>query len=327
VGAAALFGVATLLAAPPSINGTKRPDLLRGTKGADVIKGLGGNDRLLGYGGRDRLYGGFGNDILVGGKGKDVISGGPGNDKIRARDGERDTISCGSGRNTVVADDLDALARDCVSNTPPPPDVTPRPGKTLVLNNEPWRCLGKVDLDLVKVTMRTNVEDALRIDQNCSGRVGRIEVDTWTADGIKVQNRGTVAHDLVIQSGYVKCHDIYGAYHQDGIHVMGGYRITFNNLRVDCLGNSNLFLTRGGSLASTPTDVVCDGCILGPNTGQTLFYAPSIRSGARNTTICTGRFRAIRIEPGAQEIVNLRNKTLPHGHPACANVTGRETSP
>ena len=90
--------------------------------------------------------------------------------------------------------------------------------------------------------MRTEVEDAVRLDQNCSGRIGRVEVDTWTADGIKVQNRGTVAHDLVIESGYVKCHDVAGSYHQDGIQAMGGHRLTFRNLAVDCLGNANLFV-------------------------------------------------------------------------------------
>ena len=92
----------------------------------------------------------------------------------------------------------------------------------MILDDVSWSCTEEVDLDLVKVTMRTEVDDAIRIDQNCSGRIGRIEVETWTADGIKVQNRGTVAHDLVIESGYVKCHDVYGEYHQDGIQVMGG---------------------------------------------------------------------------------------------------------
>ena len=39
---------------------------------------------------------------------------------------------------------------------------------------------------------------------------------------------------------------------------MGGSRITFRNLRVDCLRNSNLYLSLGGSGATTPTDIVCD---------------------------------------------------------------------
>jgi len=201
--------------------------------------------------------------------------------------------------------------------------VSADPGKSRILVERAFRCRGPVDLDLVRVTMRTTVDDAISLDENCTGRIGRVEVETWTADGIKVQNHGSVAHDLVIESGYVKCHDIAGEYHQDGIQVMGGRGITFRNLRVDCLGNANLFLARGGQEASTPTDIVCEGCVFGPNSGQTLFYADSIRSGARGTTICTGRFRAIRIEPGAESMVRAENKVLPHDDPSCEDVTGK----
>jgi hypothetical protein len=200
------------------------------------------------------------------------------------------------------------------------------PGRAVVLVESGWACREEVDLDLVKVTMRTEVDDAVSLDQNCSGRIGRIEVDTWTGDGIKVQNRGEVARDLVIESGYVKCHAVYGDYHQDGIQVMGGTRLTFRNLAIDCLGNANLFLSEGGGLSSTPTDVVCEGCILGPQSAQTLFYAGSIRSGARDTVICTGRFRAVRVEPEAQDLVDEGNRVLDHDDPACADVTAPERS-
>ena len=67
-----------------------------------------------------------------------------------------------------------------------------------------------------------------------------------------------MAHDLVIESGYVKCHDVAGSYHQDGIQAMGGTRLTFRNLTVDCLGNANLFVNQGGLKVSMPTDVICD---------------------------------------------------------------------
>lgn len=202
----------------------------------------------------------------------------------------------------------------------------PAPEKIRIIENRQFRCSGPVDLDLVRVTMRTTIDDAVSLDANCTGRIGRIEVETWTADGIKVQNHGKVAHDVVIESGYIKCHDIAGEYHQDGIQVMGGRSITFRNLRVDCLGNANLFLAEGGLGAVTPTDVVCENCVFGPNSGQTLFYADSIRSGARGTTICTGRFRAIRVEPGAVEMVSEGNQVLPHDDPSCRDVTGKGAS-
>lgn len=206
----------------------------------------------------------------------------------------------------------------------PARDGIERAGRTgeVILVDRPFRCTGNVDLDLVRVTMRTALDDAIRLEENCTGRIGRVEVETWTADGISVQNRGAVAHDLVIESGYVKCHAVVEGAHQDGVQVMGGRDLTFRGLRIDCLGNANFFLAEGGSEASTPTDVVCEGCVLGPNSSQTLFYADSVRSGARQTTICTGRSRAVRVEPGAEAIVEDGNTVLPHGDPSCADVTG-----
>jgi hypothetical protein len=316
------------------VTGTSKGEVLRGSARADVIRGYGGGDRLYGYRGNDLLLGGAGNDVLVGGLGTDRLYGGPGNDRLNARDGVRDFIYCGAGRDTVIRDGRDAVSGDCEGGaapptpgpTPPPtpsPGPTPRPGHTVVLENQPWNCRGHVDLDLVRVTMRSNTQDAVQLDQNCSGRVGRIEVETWTGDGIKIQNRGTVAHDLVVESGYVKCHDVAPGHHQDGVQAMGGSRITFRGLRVDCLRNSNFFLARGGSGASTPTEIVCDGCVFGPNSGQTFFVTTSVRSGARNSTICHGRFTDVRIDPSASSPVNVGNRLLPRNHPSCVNVTGR----
>jgi Ca2+-binding RTX toxin-like protein len=121
-------------------NGGPGPDRLVGTSGADRLNGRGGNDRLGGRGGPDRLNGGSGNDLLFGDAGRDVLAGGPGNDQllggggsdrlmggrgadvflggggndsISARDGRGERISCGPGRDTVVADRGDGVSRDC----------------------------------------------------------------------------------------------------------------------------------------------------------------------------------------------------------------------
>ena len=84
--------------------GTNGPNVLVGTARADLLNGRGGNDRLLGRSGDDRL---------LGGAGRDVLDGGAGNDTIAAADRAKDTIRCGSGRDVVVADRIDAVARDC----------------------------------------------------------------------------------------------------------------------------------------------------------------------------------------------------------------------
>ena len=84
-------------------------DLLIGRAGDDSLEGGAGNDRLLGGGGNDWLLGGPGHDRLEGGAGRDVYVAGPGNDMIRSRDGVREVVACGAGRDTVIADRLDAV--------------------------------------------------------------------------------------------------------------------------------------------------------------------------------------------------------------------------
>ena len=103
-------------------------DRLFGGTGADRLDGQAGNDRASGQSGNDRLYGGAGNDTLTGAagndqlvdrKGRDRLSGGAGHDRIDARDtavaGRRvtDTITCGKGVDTVLADPRDKVSRDC----------------------------------------------------------------------------------------------------------------------------------------------------------------------------------------------------------------------
>jgi Ca2+-binding RTX toxin-like protein len=87
--------------------------VLLGEAGADRLAGNVGNDSLLGGSGNDQLLGAEGNDRLDGGGGRDRMSGGRGRDRVLARDGFSDTISCGSGRDTVSADARDRVSRDC----------------------------------------------------------------------------------------------------------------------------------------------------------------------------------------------------------------------
>jgi hypothetical protein len=114
--------------APCTIVGTARADVLRGTSGRNVICGRGGNDRLYGNGGNDllrgqggtdKLYGGAGIDRLDGGLGADVLNGNGGKDQERggggadtfyARDGLRDALVGGPGRDRARADRVDSLS-------------------------------------------------------------------------------------------------------------------------------------------------------------------------------------------------------------------------
>ena len=100
------------------ITGTGKNDVLNGGAGADTIYGHGGNDRLDGNGGNDTLHGGHGADALV---------GAGGNDTIFAADGERDAITCGSGRDSAKVDPSDRVAADCEQVARPAAAPSPQP--------------------------------------------------------------------------------------------------------------------------------------------------------------------------------------------------------
>jgi hypothetical protein len=114
-----------VIAPPPDVHtiaGSRFDDNIWGTPGADTIDaGAGndiadggrGNDVVKGGPGNDELGGGPGNDTIDGGPGSDLIEGGAGNDVIRARDGVRDSVFCGPGHDTVLADAVDYVAADC----------------------------------------------------------------------------------------------------------------------------------------------------------------------------------------------------------------------
>jgi hypothetical protein len=198
-------------------------------------------------------------------------------------------------------------------------DTTQRTG-SIRLVDQAWTCRDRVDLDLVKVEIRTVEDDAIYLRQGCTGRIGRIEVDTWRGDGVKVNVPEPVAHDLVVEGGYIRCHAQGPGGHQDGIQVMGGERITFQDLEINCSSGPNAQFYVSALAPGMPTDVVCDGCFLGSGAAQTLFVDASVRSGARNTLICPGRFRALRIDESlAQEPVLEQNRELPASDDRCAS--------
>jgi Ca2+-binding RTX toxin-like protein len=95
------------------LSGDSGNDRLSGGSGADTLSGSTGNDLLSGDSGDDRLIGSSGNDRITGGAGRDRLQGDTGNDRISARDGARDSINCGSGRDTVTADRSDRVASNC----------------------------------------------------------------------------------------------------------------------------------------------------------------------------------------------------------------------
>ena len=130
------------------ITGAATADTLNGNAGNDILDGAAGADTLNGGPGDDTLIGGPGADVLNGGRGSDtadysdrtkpltialdgdandgeageqdnvgddveVIKGGFVDDTIQVRDGRTETVSCGAGADTVVADSFDVISSDC----------------------------------------------------------------------------------------------------------------------------------------------------------------------------------------------------------------------
>jgi hypothetical protein len=97
-------------AAANTIRGTSSADRIYARAGNDTVYALSGNDLVYGGRGSDHLYGGRGSDHLYGGRGSDRLHGGPRGDVIYARDGHRDIIYCGRGKDWAAFDRVDRVA-------------------------------------------------------------------------------------------------------------------------------------------------------------------------------------------------------------------------
>jgi Ca2+-binding RTX toxin-like protein len=85
---------------------------LEGTSGPDSLVGGGAGDVIFGFGGNDRIKGAGGHDCLIGGPGVNAYDAGPGKDYVDARNGRRELVRCGSGKDRARLDRRDG-ARGC----------------------------------------------------------------------------------------------------------------------------------------------------------------------------------------------------------------------
>jgi Ca2+-binding RTX toxin-like protein len=114
-----------------------RPDTIDSTafSGVVVVSTLAGDDTIRGGPGADVVDAGAGNDNVNPGGGADLVRGGDGDDLISARDGVADSIECGPGNDTVIADRADALS-GCENVSLPPPETSAIVGQTKVHKND-----------------------------------------------------------------------------------------------------------------------------------------------------------------------------------------------
>jgi hypothetical protein len=183
--------------------------------------------------------------------------------------------------------------------------------------DQTWVCRGPVDLDSVSVTMTSAFTnrgggDAVHLEPGCTGHIGRLDVVTSVADGVKVAEG---VHDLAVDAGSIHCLGKVADVHQDGMQVMGGSRITLRGLRIDCgrqqdkLINSNLFIKRSGRSVNPPTDVVCVDCSLGGSAAHTASIQESVRSGLVDSRLCSAKYTKLTllIGPNAVDPVDVGN--------------------
>jgi len=198
---------------------------------------------------------------------------------------------------------------------------------TVIRDNAGWTCNRTVDLDLVTIT--TPPGDGLRIGADCTGRIKQLIVTgVRNGDGVKIQNAG-VAQNLTIGTlGVGSQVSASGAStngtHQDCLQAMGGRNITFVAVAWDCYGGGggNVFIQRGGGGASTPTDIVCVRCAIGPHHPNAVNLGRSVGSGLRDSLICrplSGR-NPFMADSGAQSAVNVGNLVVAASDPRCSNV-------
>jgi Ca2+-binding RTX toxin-like protein len=92
-----------------TLDGGDGADKLYGGRGKDSLKGGAGNDTLDGGADPDTLDGGAGNDKLNGRGGKNKYKAGAGRDTVSARNGIRETVDCGSGKDSATVDRRDSV--------------------------------------------------------------------------------------------------------------------------------------------------------------------------------------------------------------------------
>jgi hypothetical protein len=192
---------------------------------------------------------------------------------------------------------------------------------TIVQTDKTWVCNKAVDLDAVTVTMTpkatgsADARDAVHLEPGCTGTIGKLDVTTSVADGVKVAGG---VHDLMIEGGSIRCLAKRPILHQDGIQVLGGDRITLTNMHVDCgrpaesLINSNMFINMAGRASTPPTDVVCDMCTFGGGAAHTVSIQNSIRSGVEDSTLCRAKYANLTLTIGSLAVdpVNSGNKLI-----------------
>jgi Ca2+-binding RTX toxin-like protein len=257
--------VAGTLLAVVSVGAPGQERVLRGTQKADTLVGTARGEKMFGFRGDDWLRGLGGNDTIVGGPGRDTLSGGPGNDLVLARDGERDRVFCGRGKDRAVVDANDSTYRDCETVKLPPPAPAPpesrtdcsvtnytawtweqcKPGTTITVTNQPWHCrqpltsYGKLPIKIVSISTAAWDDIAVTVNSGCTGPAGtdvNLIVDIRGEGPNSASGSGGDAFKTRVNprnlriTGSIQCGRRAPDAHQDALQIQGGTDIVFVNV-------------------------------------------------------------------------------------------------
>lgn len=191
------------------------------------------------------------------------------------------------------------LTSESTAQTPTQPDI---------VQNSQWVCTGPQNRNLVRITINQNGSDAVQFRQNCSGRIGRLEVEGDFADCLKVSPPAPAAHDIVIEGGYCNFTGTNTS-HQDCIQAGGGQNFDIRNFVFDCgpTGGGNWFIAsfNGGQ----PRNYICTHCAFGSRHNNQIRTPSDAGSGVRDSMVC------------------LSNSGRPTYEPASANMGGNFSPP
>jgi RTX calcium-binding nonapeptide repeat (4 copies) len=290
--------------------GSRRNDLMVGSRGDDVFTaGSGrdcvlmgrGNDRAYGGAGADVLLGGPGKDRLIGGRGRDNISGGSGDDRIGARDGQRDRIVCGPGRDVVRADAVDRIGSSCERTThaPSPPGGGGGGGTPNPPPPEPHDFPNSSNTGVPAGTTLTPYS-------------GPSEISTpgTVIDGKSMGCISISAPGVVIKNSKVSCPSGYAVYARDG--AFSGTPLTVQDSEIDCkMNGGNGF----GEANITVLRVDVQGCENGFDINQNITIQDSYihdlyNSGSAHTDgaqLASGHYESGRLVAGSRNVTFLHN--------------------
>lgn len=180
-----------------------------------------------------------------------------------------------------------------------------------------YRCENQtLDVDLLRVYNPGG--NGVELAGGCGGHVGRMVIDTWTADGLRVGPARGGGPTLTIDRLDITCHGRDSTVHQDGIQAFGD-NVTIHNATIDCGSSNNGAVYLSCLNGNATQNFKMDHSLL--RTANSTLNVESCTGGSGNTFtdgfVCEGRSRTIA---GPTYITLTGTVTLPRSDSRCTTL-------